>query len=215
MDHLTFMQETAASLSHATAIIGASEVEQQALITSLGISPHDTITLQADELGGIKEVREFATHLLLSPQFGFVRLGIVYSADALTPQAQNALLKLLEEPPERVKIILFIRREARVLATVLSRCRRYRGSQSATIKSESWEKDSLTQFLKAESLAKEENLTVVSEGWLAKAYDTWCQNGRPAAGLDEVLRFWYVYREIEAQVNKRLLLENLVLASLS
>ena len=47
---------------------------------------------------------------------------IIDPADLLTPEAQNALLKLLEEPPPRTLIILVAQRLGALLATVRSRC---------------------------------------------------------------------------------------------
>ena len=49
------------------------------------------------------------------------RVAIVEDAELMTPEAQNALLKTLEEPPPRCCIILIISRPT-LLPTVLSRC---------------------------------------------------------------------------------------------
>ncbi|HEY1074880.1 MAG TPA: hypothetical protein VGE59_04290 [Patescibacteria group bacterium] len=215
MSSQSFLSETSESLAHATAIIGASLVERTQLISHLNISPFDTVILNAAETGGIKETREFANQLLLSPQFGSVRLGLTLEADKLSPQAQNALLKLLEEPPTRVKLILFISREADVLATVLSRCRVYYGSHAQVSEQVGpYLNDPIAQLLDAETLAKDEQVVSRVKGWLASEYASWCQQGRPVGGLDDVLKFWYCYRDIEAGINKRLLLEQLVISSL-
>jgi len=49
------------------------------------------------------------------------RVAIVEDAELMTPEAQNALLKTLEEPPPRCCIVLIISRPT-LLPTVLSRC---------------------------------------------------------------------------------------------
>lgn len=215
MSSLPFLSETPDSLAHATAIIGASLVDRAQLLHQLAVSPFDTVTLNAIETGGIKETREFANQLLLSPQFGSIRLGLIFEADKLSPQAQNALLKLLEEPPTRVKLILFISREADVLATVLSRCRVYYGShaQEGDVVGP-YLNDPIAQLIDAESLAKDDQVASRVKGWLISEYASWCKAGRPVGGLDDVLKFWYCYRDIEMGINKRLLLEQLVLSSL-
>jgi hypothetical protein len=52
------------------------------------------------------------------------RVFIIDEADLLNPTSQNALLKFLEEPPERVVIILVTASEERLLATIRSRAQR-------------------------------------------------------------------------------------------
>ena len=50
------------------------------------------------------------------------KIYIMNEAEKMTPQAQNALLKTLEEPPEYVVIMLLATSKASLLPTVLSRC---------------------------------------------------------------------------------------------
>lgn len=52
------------------------------------------------------------------------RVCIVDTVDELNPNAANALLKILEEPPQRSLFLLVSHAPARVLATIKSRCRR-------------------------------------------------------------------------------------------
>jgi len=211
-----FAQETAQSLPHATAIIGASEQEQRLFLDHLAVSPHDTIYLNAAESGGIKEVRAFGAGLQLSSQFGSIRLGVIHEAENLTPEAQNALLKLLEEPPDSVKVILFLRQEASMLPTVLSRCRRYYGVPVAfePTKSLFLSSDKLEQFMQVESLAEQEDLVLLVQGAMEALYHEWCLQGRLLNRLDELNRLWYVYEKLTSSVNKRLVLEQFVISSL-
>ena len=51
------------------------------------------------------------------------RVVIVDPADDLNPSAANAILKLLEEPPERATLLLVAQRPGRLLPTIRSRCR--------------------------------------------------------------------------------------------
>lgn len=204
-----------ASLSHANLVIGASDEEQAASIARLNISPFDTIILDGLAANGIKDVREFMTKLLTSPQFGAIRLGIVKSADRLTPEAQNALLKTLEDPPEPVKLLLFADGESKILPTVLSRCRRYytadkkfkpRADVSADIP--------LNQFVSAESWAKDDSVVDSAASWLAADYEEWTHHNRSAADLDRLLRSWELYYALSVECNKRLILERHILSSL-
>ena len=52
------------------------------------------------------------------------RVCIVDTVDELNPNAANALLKMLEEPPRQSLFLLVSHAPARVLPTILSRCRR-------------------------------------------------------------------------------------------
>jgi DNA polymerase-3 subunit delta' len=52
------------------------------------------------------------------------RVCIVDTVDELNPNAANALLKILEEPPQQSLFLLISHAPARVLPTILSRCRR-------------------------------------------------------------------------------------------
>ena len=53
------------------------------------------------------------------------RIVVIDSADRMTTQAQNAFLKLLEEPPEAMKFILTAHQPSHLLPTVISRLQRY------------------------------------------------------------------------------------------
>lgn len=59
----------------------------------------------------------------LSAADGGRRVVIVDSADDLNTQSANAMLKILEEPPPRVTILLVSHQPSRLLPTIRSRCR--------------------------------------------------------------------------------------------
>ena len=50
------------------------------------------------------------------------KIGIINDSDRLTPPAQNAFLKLLEEPPEKTVFILNTANPSSLLSTIISRC---------------------------------------------------------------------------------------------
>jgi DNA polymerase III subunit delta' len=74
----------------------------------------------------VDAVREGLQVFQLSAAFGGWRAAIVDSADELNPNSANALLKMIEEPPERSLILIVSHRPGQVLATIRSRCRRLR-----------------------------------------------------------------------------------------
>jgi len=73
----------------------------------------------------IAQVRKAAYWARLSPS-GKRKTLIIENADRMEEKARNALLKLLEEPPESISIILTALRREAVIPTILSRLRPYR-----------------------------------------------------------------------------------------
>lgn len=71
----------------------------------------------------VNEVRELARFLNLSAPDGGRRAVIIDAADEMNPNAANAILKMLEEPPARVTFLLVAHQPARLLPTIRSRCR--------------------------------------------------------------------------------------------
>lgn len=74
----------------------------------------------------IGDVRGLLAELALLPLEGRQRVAIVEAAQRLNQDAQNALLKVLEEPPAGVTIVLTADLESLLLETVRSRCQRLR-----------------------------------------------------------------------------------------
>lgn len=71
----------------------------------------------------VDEVRRLGAFFHMSSAGGGRRVAILDAADDLNPQAANALLKLLEEPPRDGVLILIAHQPARLLPTIRSRCR--------------------------------------------------------------------------------------------
>ena len=73
---------------------------------------------------GVEAIRILTQRLSLAPYYEHgSRIVIIDQAEALTAAAQNALLKLIEEPPSRTNIILVSTSIEYFLPTVRSRCR--------------------------------------------------------------------------------------------
>jgi DNA polymerase-3 subunit delta' len=89
-----------------------------------------TVVIELDDDGrqrkgiSVDQLREVERSVALKPYEGRTRVVIVDPADDMTPEAQNAFLKTLEEPPPNVVFVLVATREERLLPTVRSRCRR-------------------------------------------------------------------------------------------
>ena len=89
---------------------------------------HPDILVVAPESRSLKidQIREVERHLALSPYAGRRRVAIVDAAESMTPQAQNAFLKTLEEPPTGAVLILVSPAPTSLLSTVRSRCQEVR-----------------------------------------------------------------------------------------
>ncbi|MEM9148209.1 MAG: DNA polymerase III subunit delta' [Pseudomonadota bacterium] len=72
----------------------------------------------------VDDVREIKRGLALAVPDGGWRAVIVDAVDELTTAAANALLKVLEEPPDRTLMVLISHAPGGVLPTIRSRCRR-------------------------------------------------------------------------------------------
>jgi len=88
-----------------------------------GVHP-DVLVIEPAETGLIRidPVRDAIDRAGYRPFEGKRRVVIIDEADALLPQAQNALLKTLEEPPPSSVFVLVTSRPDVLLATVRSRC---------------------------------------------------------------------------------------------
>ena len=72
---------------------------------------------------GIDEIRNIRYEASLKPYEGMKRVFIINDAEKMTEEAQNAFLKLLEEPPQNHIFILTSSNVGGLLPTVLSRCK--------------------------------------------------------------------------------------------
>jgi len=70
----------------------------------------------------IGQVRALQNALRLGSNEGGARAAVVADAEWLNAEAQNALLRLLEEPPEATTLVLLARSPGSMLATIRSRC---------------------------------------------------------------------------------------------
>lgn len=73
----------------------------------------------------IEQVRELADFLAVGTHRGGLRVILVYPAEAMNANTQNALLKSLEEPPPATVFLLVSTQPDRLLPTVRSRCLKF------------------------------------------------------------------------------------------
>lgn len=82
------------------------------------------INLQTYEKSmGIEDVRNIQKTALLKPFKGKAKAIVIDAYEDITTEAQNALLKILEEPPANTIIILIASKKELFLPTIISRCK--------------------------------------------------------------------------------------------
>jgi DNA polymerase III subunit delta' len=118
----------------------ASWIAKRVLQTDRELHPDWISVRPSDESRQIRieQVRELGQELALTSHQGGYKVGVVSPADVLNRFAANALLKTLEEPPQRTVLILVATQPSRLPATILSRCQRVRVSAPSRAEAVSW-----------------------------------------------------------------------------
>jgi DNA polymerase-3 subunit delta' len=138
----------------------------------------DVITIAPEKSAiRIDRVRELLQTLVLKPYEARRRVVIVVDAQCMTPEAANAILKVLEEPPDHTMLILVAPGASDLLPTVVSRCQNVRFHPISV--------QQLTQMLIDRQIAAPaaaRSLAAAAEGSYAKAVELarsgWAQRRR-------------------------------------
>lgn len=85
----------------------------------------DMIEIDGASNRGIDEIRDLREKIGYASAGGRSKIYIIDEVHMLTPQAFNALLKTLEEPPPHVYLVFATTEPHKVPATILSRCQRF------------------------------------------------------------------------------------------
>lgn len=110
--------------------LGCSPEDAEARLVAARAHPDLLVLERAVEDGKLKkfisvdDARGLPEFFSKAPSRAGFRVAIVDAADELNANAANALLKTLEEPPERGVIFLVAHAPGRLMATIRSRCRR-------------------------------------------------------------------------------------------
>ncbi|MBQ9688882.1 DNA polymerase III subunit gamma/tau, partial [bacterium] len=88
-------------------------------------NPIDVIEIDAASNRSVDDARNILEKVQYVPVNGRYKIYIIDEVHMLTKEAFNALLKTLEEPPEKVIFILATTEIQKVLETIVSRCQRF------------------------------------------------------------------------------------------
>lgn len=121
-------------------ITSSDKTEREALALQVcqnyEIDKLDITIVQTEGAIGIEDIRKLQQKLLLKPLRGAQKAAILHNAQMLTIEAQNAFLKILEEPPDNTSIILTASNQEAFLPTIISRCKVIALAQKAASLSE-------------------------------------------------------------------------------
>ena len=85
----------------------------------------DVIEMDAASNNSVDDIRDLRERVAFAPVSGRHKVYILDEAHMLSPQAWNAFLKTLEEPPPRTIFVLATTEAQKVLPTVVDRCHRF------------------------------------------------------------------------------------------
>lgn len=148
------------TLSHAHLIVGPDGIGKSILakIFALKILRKDKEADYIDIINyspkkasfGVDDVRNIIEEVSKKPYEGNEKVIIIHEGDKLTIQAQNALLKTIEEPPKGVFIILLSESLELLLDTIKSRCQVYKLTPL--------NKEHMLSFIKKINITQEEGI---------------------------------------------------------
>ncbi len=85
----------------------------------------DVIEIDAASHGGVEDARDLRERAFFAPVNSRYKVYIIDEAHMVTPQGFNALLKLVEEPPEHLKFVFATTEPDKVIGTIRSRTHHY------------------------------------------------------------------------------------------
>lgn len=159
---------------------------------------------------GIEEVRPISGFLKIKP-LGQKKIVIIKEANLLTTEAQNSLLKILEEPPVYSQIFLESETIENLLPTILSRCQKIKVGEmpedSTTFEVNFLDLPLGERFDYCETLSKLEKDEVISYlTWVLKTYN----NSEKKEKIENLnLLLTTIENLSKFNLNTRLALENL------
>lgn len=185
------------------------------IFSSLSVREQDILKIDPENGSiKIKQIRSVKEKLSLKPEGNFA-LIILSDADTITPEAANAMLKILEDTPRSAIIILFTRNQKRLLPTILSRCKKIivrekRGNEFDAKYVEILEairgsKYIFQKFKIAEDVVKEEmDNKKMLEHWIV-----YLRSNLTEESIKDIKTINLFYKKYKPGINKKLFLDNL------
>lgn len=97
--------------------------ETEKIFKELKIDKFDVISFEFEKSVGIPDIREIQKKIYLKPFKSEIKAVVIDATNGITIEAQNALLKTLEETPDHTIIIILSENASELLPTISSRCK--------------------------------------------------------------------------------------------
>jgi len=104
------------------------------IASELGATGKDIIEYNSSNLRGIDTIREIIGNAVYAPMNSPVKVYILDEIHKATSDAQNALLKILEDTPDHIRFILCTTDPEKLIVTIRNRCTAYQTSPLITPK---------------------------------------------------------------------------------
>ncbi len=166
---------------------------------------------------GIEDIKKMQKAMIYHPLNLNYQVGIMFTASNLTTEAQNALLKTLEEAPEHTLYILLVNNEQNLLPTIISRCQNhYINKQDEVHNSKTpqiLEMELHERFKFIDNLIEQEKEEKGSIQNFLNELETFYRNNleNNKNSIEILKRIIQSKKYIKANVNAQLTLENLIL----
>jgi hypothetical protein len=106
------------------------QTELEQLIKRFSIAPIDIYSVskaiglfeRKQKSIGVEDIRNILPSISIGPAGGKKKIIVFEQFETATVEAQNAMLKVLEEPPQHTIIVLLVLNKENILSTILSRC---------------------------------------------------------------------------------------------
>lgn len=172
---------------------------------------------------GIEDVKDFVKEMIFKPFGNSKQVAIIYEAEKLTGQAQNSLLKTLEESNDETVYLLCVDNEKNVLPTIYSRSKPIFIKQGIEEKIEHFKpdilsKDLVEQFQYLENISKEKTTCIEFLKEIEEYFKIELEkeikndNINSSKAISEHLKYIQETRDkINSNCNKKLVLEALTI----
>jgi len=186
------------------------------------VAESETHEITSEKSIGIDSARKIKTLSETRPLNGKYKVVIVWEAERLTLQAQNALLKLLEEPAEYFCLVLVTSNQCKLLGTVRSRCKKI---SLKRVKKEEQPTEDIKELIKLTNCSVGEKITAADQlpkdrqlllEWFATCIGQlrfYLKKQPTRKNLYNLTLFLYGHKLIKENVHTKLVLDTILIRS--